>query len=77
MRIESRVKTLWLLSKGKTVVKVKLPSESIIGDKDLEMELDMDNSACKTGLKDVKIMLYRELTVRNREYKEEETKGLL
>ena len=60
---------------------MKFPSESIVGDQDLEMELDMNNSECNKGLKDVKMMIVRDLTVRNREYKqeegEEESKGLM
>ena len=44
------------------------------------MELDMNNSDCNKGLKDVKMMIVRDLTVRNREYKQEdveESKGLM
>ena len=75
--MESRIKSLWLLNKGKTMIRVKLPSDNIIADKDLVMELDMDNSGCNKGVKNVKIMLYRELSVRNMEPKqEEEVKGL-
>ena len=46
---------------------VKLSSDSIIGNKDIEMELDMDNTSCNKGLKDIKINLFRTLTVRNKE----------
>ena len=54
---------------------VKLSSDSIIGNKDIEMELDMDNTSCNKGLKDIKINLFRTLTVRNKEQKkQEETK---
>ena len=76
IRVESRVKTLFLLNKGKTVVTVKLPSDSIIGNKDIEMELDMDNSSCNKGLKDIKINLFRSLTVRNKEQKKQEERKL-
>jgi hypothetical protein len=67
LKVESRVKTLWLLNKGRTIVTVKLPSDNIIGDKDLEMLVDMDNTSCNKGLKDIRIMLFRRLTVRNKE----------
>jgi hypothetical protein len=69
IRVESRVKTLWLLNKGRTIVTVKLPSDNIVGDKDLEMHVDMDNTSCNKGLKDIRIMLFRRLTVRNMEQK--------
>ena len=76
IRVESKVKTLFLLSKGRTVVTVKLPSDSIMGNKDIEMELDMDNSLCNKGLKDIKINLFRSLTVRNKEEKKQEERKL-
>ena len=74
--MESRVKALFLLNKGMTVVTVKQPSESIVGNKDIEMEFDMDNSSCNKGLKDIKINLFRSLTVRNKEEKKQEERKL-
>ncbi len=69
---------MWLLNKGRTTISVKLPSDKIIGDKDLEMMLDMDNTSCNKGIKDIKIMLFRRLVVRNKEQEiHEETKNIL
>ena len=50
------MKALWLLSKGRTVISLKLPTAAaLMGDKDLELHLDMDNSSCNKGLKDIRI----------------------